>query len=139
MSPAELKLISCRLCGAIIVKISRDVCPKCHVIEEENFVKVRDFLRANPGSPVEEIVKETRVPEPQVNRFISSGRLERVNINVDHTCQTCHRTIPTGLICPECAKNLKEQVIQLKRDLKALQDKEQFRPNEGGRKPPGRR
>ena len=42
-------LISCRVCGVIMVKIAKDICPKCFQKEEELFAKIKNFLRANPG------------------------------------------------------------------------------------------
>ena len=117
MSGGDLRLISCRICGAIIMRLSRDVCPQCHVEEEERFLKVKEYLRMHPGASVKEVACETLIAENQIQYFISSGRLERVGVNVEHKCQTCHKLITTGIICPECKRDLKAHVKQLKEEV----------------------
>lgn len=121
-TPTGPKLISCRICGVIMVKFSKDVCGKCHSQEEELFQRVRDYLRANPGISIEEVAKAVGTTKQQIDFFISSGRLERVGAQIAHSCQTCNKIIKTGLICPECTKELKEKVKNLQRDLKDKKD-----------------
>ncbi len=108
------KLISCRICGAIIVKLSRDVCPKCFQKEEELFQKVKSYLRTSPGSTIEQVASDLKCTEKQVEDFIKSGRLERVGVQINHPCQICQKEILEGIICPLCKKDLKEQVSSLK-------------------------
>ncbi|MEW6708929.1 MAG: hypothetical protein AB1403_03830 [Candidatus Riflebacteria bacterium] len=108
------KLISCRVCGVIMVKLARDTCSKCFQKEEELFQKVKGFLRANPGASVKEVAQAMNCPEEHVQYFIRSGRLERVGVKVAHPCQICQKTILDGMICPECKRSLKDQVSTLK-------------------------
>lgn len=108
------KLISCRVCGAIIVKLSRDVCPKCFQKEEELFQKVKSYLRNSPGSTIVQVASDLKCDEKQVEDFIKSGRLERVGVQVSHPCQICQKVILEGIICPICKRDLKEQVGSLK-------------------------
>lgn len=108
------KLISCRVCGVIMVKLARDTCSKCFQKEEELFQKVKSFLRANPGATVPEVAQAMACPEEHVQYFIRTGRLERVGVKVAHPCQICQKTILDGMICPECKRSLKDQVNNLK-------------------------
>jgi type II secretory ATPase GspE/PulE/Tfp pilus assembly ATPase PilB-like protein len=108
-------LISCRVCGVIMVKLARDTCSKCFQKEEELFQKVKNFLRSNPGSTVPEVARAVDCSEAQVQYFVRTGRLERVGVKVSHPCQICQKTIMDGMICPECKKSLKDQVSTLKR------------------------
>ncbi len=109
------KLISCRVCGIIMVKLARDVCPKCFREEEELFQKVKNFLRTNPGASVVQVAEHAACSEEQVQAFINSGRLERVGLRkVAHPCQLCQKIIYEGVMCPECKKDLKDQVNNLK-------------------------
>ncbi|RCK81637.1 MAG: flagellar protein [Candidatus Ozemobacter sibiricus] len=117
-APVTPKLISCRVCGVIMVKFSKDVCQKCYTAEEEIFARVRDYLRANPGVTVEEVAKAVQTEPSKIEFFISSGRMERVGLQIAHTCQTCNKVIKVGLICPECSKALKEKVSTLQQELK---------------------
>lgn len=137
--PAEVKLISCRLCGVIMVKLSRDVCQKCLQTEEQFFIKVRDHLRACPGCSIDDVVIATGVSKAHVQHFISSGRLERIGAEIAHPCQTCHKTIKTGLICSECSRDLKEQVSSLKASVARFdsspdsqEDKKHRKGDDGG-------
>ncbi|MFZ2957859.1 MAG: hypothetical protein WA705_13310 [Candidatus Ozemobacteraceae bacterium] len=114
---AEMNLITCRVCGTVMVKLSRDVCNKCFQLEEELFKKVKDFLRANPGASVYEVAIALDAPSKQVEAFVNSGRLERVGVHVMHQCRTCSRIIPTGIICSDCASGIKSQVNSLKRTI----------------------
>ena len=110
----ENKLISCRVCGVIMVKLARDVCPKCFKAEEELFQKVKNFLRANPGASVAQVAENAACSAEQVQAFINSGRLERVGLRkVAHPCQLCQKVIYEGVMCPECKKELKDQVRSL--------------------------
>ncbi|MCO4782517.1 MAG: hypothetical protein KC646_09335 [Candidatus Cloacimonetes bacterium] len=45
--------------------------------ELENFQKIRDFLRNNPGSAVDEIALGTGIDERIIIRLINSGKLLR--------------------------------------------------------------
>ena len=117
-----MKLISCRGCGTIMVKLSRDICPKCFQAEEDLFLKVREYLRANPNSSIIDVATALDTTKDQIDIFINSGRLERTGVQINHQCQTCHKVIQTGLICQECADDLKKQVGNLKKSLDDRKD-----------------
>jgi ribosomal protein L32 len=117
MSSSAVKLIACRVCGVIMVKLSRDVCPKCHQVEEQLFIKVRDYVRTHPGLSIDDVAKAVGASEQQIQHFIISGRLERVGAQIAHKCQTCSKVITTGLICPDCSRGLKEQVGALQKEI----------------------
>lgn len=111
----DSKLISCRVCGVIMVKLARDVCPKCFREEEDLFQKVKNFLRTNPGASVDQVAQHAGCSEDQVQNFIRSGRLERVGLRkVAHPCQLCQATIYEGVMCSDCKRSLKDQVKILK-------------------------
>ncbi|PKL44687.1 MAG: hypothetical protein CVV41_04795 [Candidatus Riflebacteria bacterium HGW-Riflebacteria-1] len=111
----DSKLISCRVCGLIMVKLARDVCPKCFQEEELLFQKVKNFLKANPGATLEEVSKHAACDIDHVEALIRSGRLERAGVKrVAHPCQLCQAIIFDGVVCQECKKTLKEQVKLLK-------------------------
>lgn len=113
--PQAPNLISCRICGVIMVKVARDVCPKCFKEEEELFTKIKGFLRSNPGASVAQVAEHCFCTEERVTEFIKSGRLERVGLrNIAHQCELCGITIYEGVMCPDCKKNLKDQVKSLK-------------------------
>ncbi|MGM0598580.1 MAG: hypothetical protein ACQETH_02070 [Candidatus Rifleibacteriota bacterium] len=116
------KLISCRVCGVIMVKLARDICSKCFQKEEELFQRVKGYLRSNPGSTVAEVAEAMECSQDQVNYFIRTGRLERVGVKVAHPCQICQKTIMDGMICADCKKDLKDQVSSLAKETGQDQD-----------------
>lgn len=107
------KIVSCRVCGAVMVRLARDVCPECFRKEEELFAKVREFLAANPGITVPELAERVGTTVEQIEIFILTGRVERIGAQIAHQCQTCNKIIMTGLICHECLKSIKEHVSDL--------------------------
>lgn len=117
MSGIDSRLIACRTCGAIMMKLSRDICQKCYQAEEEDFIKVRDFIRDHPGASMKEVARELKIAESLIEKFVASGRLERLGFIVEHTCQTCRKQISTGIICDECKKNLKMHLQQLRDEV----------------------
>ncbi len=108
-------LISCRVCGVIMVKIAKDICPKCFKAEEELFAKIKNFLRANPGASITQVAENCECKEEAVHAFIKSGRLERVGLRrIAHQCELCNATIYEGVMCADCKKKLKDQVKLLR-------------------------
>ncbi len=108
-------LIACRICGQIMVKISRDVCPKCFKKEEELFIKIKSFLKANPGVSVPQVAQNCGCSEEDVWGFIKSGRLDRIGLSkIAHHCELCNSIIYEGVMCDDCQKKLKNQLSSLK-------------------------
>lgn len=107
-------LITCRICGQIMVKISRDVCPKCFKQEEELFSRVKTFLKNNPGVSVAQVAQSCDCSEEQVWGFIKSGRLDRIGLSqIAHHCELCNKIIYEGVMCDECQRQLKSQLNTL--------------------------
>jgi RNA polymerase subunit RPABC4/transcription elongation factor Spt4 len=117
MAGSDMKLITCKMCGTVMMKLSRDICPICHQKEEEFFIRLKDFIRTNPNCTVEEVATALNAPPEKIDAFINSGRLERTGVHFPHACQTCHRIITTGLICGECSDKIKKQVADLKKSI----------------------
>ena len=117
MPDFDPRLIACRRCGVIMMKLSRDICQKCYLEEEEDFNKVKDYLRDHPGASMKEVAVGTSVAESLIEKFVSSGRLERLGVVVEHMCQTCQKQISSGIICPECKKDLKMHLQQLREEV----------------------
>ena len=98
-----------------MVKIAKDICPKCFKEEEELFAKIKNFLRANPGASITQVAENCNCKEEAVHAFIKSGRLERVGLRrIAHQCELCNATIYEGVMCADCKKKLKDQVKLLR-------------------------
>lgn len=129
MSMPDLRLITCRNCGAVMVKISRDLCQKCYQEDEDLFIKIKDYLRSNPGASIAEVAAGVEATIDKVENFVNSGRLERVGVHVPHQCQTCGAIIQTGIICPDCTQGIQTQVDSLKKNI--AQKKEEKKGDDG--------
>lgn len=119
----KLNLVTCRSCGTIMLKMSKDVCEPCHEKEERAFLLVRDYLRQHPGASIPETAEATEVSDSLIQHFIATGRLERVGVELEHACQTCGKHIASGLICPTCAQEIQDQVQKLRGEISAKKGK----------------
>ena len=107
-------LTTCKNCGALMVKVTRDICPECYRKEELLFLKIKDFLKMNLGANITQVAQSCDCTEEEVFGFIKSGRLERIGLGrIAHPCELCNTTIYEGVMCEECKKKLKNQVNTL--------------------------
>ena len=108
-------LITCRNCGVIMVKKSRDLCQSCFAEEERLFTRIKDFLRANPGANIEQIAINCNCEKEKILYFLKTGRLERLGFRkIVHQCEICGETIYEGVMCQDCKRSLKDQVNALR-------------------------
>jgi len=100
-----MPLANCKECGKLFVKISSDICPECQKKEEEDFNRVREYLKTHPNANLQEIIDATGVSEAKVSKFIRAGRL-----SIKPTCESCGKPIDSGRFCPECRLKLLREV-----------------------------
>lgn len=113
---SEENISTCRMCGTVMFRSTRDLCSKCSKNEEELFQKTRNFLRANPGATVEQVARFLDCNPDTITGFITSGRLARAGIRrIAHECQLCRSIIYEGNLCADCEKNLQTQVTSLQK------------------------
>lgn len=109
-----MTLANCRQCGRLFNQVARDICPQCIAEEEEQFMKVRDYLRDNRYASMAEVSEATEVPVTLIIRFIQEGRLKVVqNPNITYPCERCGKAIAHGRYCQECATEMKKSLDQL--------------------------
>lgn len=118
------EISNCPRCDAIFVKTQiRDVCPKCWKEEEEAYDKVYKFIRKreNRMATIPQVVEGTGVEEELILKFIKTGRLKVAqNPHLGYPCDKCGKTIQKGVLCPNCAE-------QLRNDLKKAEEEEKRR------------
>lgn len=107
------KLITCRVCSAIMTSLGRDTCPQCFRAEEELFQKMKKYLRENGNATIAQIADAIECTTEQVIYFINSGRLEKLGTTISRPCQMCQKPIEHGRICQECNRSIKDQVGNL--------------------------
>ncbi|MGC8971094.1 MAG: MerR family transcriptional regulator [bacterium] len=100
-----MPLANCKECGRLFVKTSSDICPECQKKEEEDFNRVKEYLKTHPNAKLQDIVDATGVSEAKVSKFIKAGRL-----SVKPMCESCGKPIDSGRFCPECRLKLLTEV-----------------------------
>lgn len=110
-----MEVKNCPKCGKIFTQIKDPICPSCLKQDEEDFQKVRDFLKEYPKSTMSEIVQITGVSAKRINKYLRDGRLEITEgISEFLTCLHCGKPITTGRFCRDCATSLANDVIPKK-------------------------
>ncbi|MBX6378060.1 MAG: MerR family transcriptional regulator, partial [Clostridia bacterium] len=101
-----MQLRNCRVCGRVFVAASGDRCPSCLAREEQEYERVRAFLRDRPGATPEEVVEATDVPLERVLEWLREGRLEVRQWGSVLTCRGCGVPIEAGAFCAACRERL---------------------------------
>jgi hypothetical protein len=65
----------CAECGRLFPFLARGVCADCSHAREERFLRVRDWLRANPGAHLDEAAEACEVSPTLVQEWVREGRL----------------------------------------------------------------
>ena len=128
----ELK--NCRRCKRIFMyAIGPQICEACKKLEEEEFERVRQFLKEFPGATIQEVSKETNVSTQLIYRFLKEGRIEVAeNSPIALQCESCGVRINSGRFCVNCSKRIANEMINAGRSLKeSLKDYDE-KENEGG-------
>jgi len=110
----------CKECRKIFQYVSGPVlCPVCRKRDEEDFEKVRKFLRDYPGANMQEVSDNTGVSPAKISRWLKEERLEvSENSLVALNCEKCGVRIRSGRFCVECSKGLAKEMINMGKDLK---------------------
>jgi len=71
--------------------------------DEEDFQKVRLFLKEFPGTKIDVVEKYTGVPHKKILKYLKEERLELSEASEDFLkCSKCGKPIKTGMYCSEC-------------------------------------
>lgn len=110
---------NCRKCRKIFMYSSGpQICEACKKAEEDEFEKVRVFVRDYPGATVQEVSRETEVAVQTIHRFLKEGRLEVSESSpIALQCENCGARIKSGRFCIECSKRLANDMIKAGRSL----------------------
>ena len=116
----------CRNCKKMFQYTTGPVlCPKCKQLEEEMFLKVKDYLRENPGSNMSDVSQATNVSATLIEKFLKQGRLQvSQDSPIKLTCDKCGKKITTGKFCDSCKKEILEGLSEVKHSMVEQQAKE---------------
>lgn len=117
---------TCSFCGKLFQSLGVPNCPQCSLKLDEDFIKVREHLYANPKSTLHatEIAEETGVSEKAVLYFLKEGKLARKETEkIDLTCARCGVSIASGKLCTKCVSSWNSEVGAIARSSDKPGDK----------------
>lgn len=104
-----MELKNCPECGKLFVHTERNLCPECVRREDDDFERVRRFLRDEPQATIERVSRMTGVSEPVILRLLRHGRLTLPEGSpIALRCERCEAPIDAGRLCKACRKELAE-------------------------------
>ncbi|MDI6894283.1 MAG: hypothetical protein QME70_06705 [Bacillota bacterium] len=102
---------NCPRCDRVFVFRGREICPSCVAEEEEQFERVRLFLRQSPGATLEEVEEATGAPSELILSFLRQGRLMATDgLKGAVVCQRCGAPVDGGYLCASCSRELAQEV-----------------------------
>jgi flagellar operon protein (TIGR03826 family) len=108
-----MEIRNCRRCGKIFQFTGSYICASCIRQEEEDFKKVKEYLRTHSGSTSLEVSENTEVEIQTIERFIRQGLLDSDEYDLvdgELECEKCGHPIKSGRFCERC-------LVQLQQDL----------------------
>jgi flagellar operon protein (TIGR03826 family) len=114
------ELRNCKRCKKIFMwAAGYQICEACKKLEEEEFERVRKFLRDYPGATINEVSEATEVSTQLIYRFLRDGRLEVTdNSPIALQCENCGIRILSGRFCVSCSKKLAAEMMNAGKSLK---------------------
>lgn len=103
-----MRLRNCARCGTLFASPGgQELCARCVREDQEDFEKVRKYLKENPRAALLEVSQATGVSVPRIKEYIRQGRLA-LSTEGDEglTCERCGRPISTGRFCERCARGI---------------------------------
>lgn len=120
---------NCKRCRKIIMySVGPQLCEDCKKLEEEEFTKVRKFVRDYPGATIQEVSEATEVAQNTIHKYLKDGLLEVAeNSPIAIQCENCGARIRSGRFCAQCSATLARDMMNAGRTLVRDQTN-----NEGG-------
>lgn len=114
----------CRHCKKMFQYVAGEmICPKCKQIQEDQFQKVKEYLRENPGAAMNTVSEETKVTVKLIQKFLKEGRLEVVpGSPISLTCEKCGAPVLSGRYCNKCKSDLVNQLSDVVKDIKSAHE-----------------
>ncbi|EGO62275.1 hypothetical protein [Acetonema longum] len=101
----------CAECGKLCADHPSGLCNACQRVDEENAIKVYEYLREVKSASIEEIHEVTGVKHKTILRLIKTGRVATdAEVAISYPCETCGEPITDGRLCLKCSKKMAEQM-----------------------------
>ncbi len=127
---------NCRKCGKIFNYISGPIiCPACQEKQEEEFQKVKEYIRSNPGCTLVQTAKDCEVEANLIKQWVKEERLEFTGGGAtDITCEKCGKAIFTGRFCDDCKKELGQSLSDTADSMRPKKKEPPKKPESSGNK-----
>jgi flagellar operon protein (TIGR03826 family) len=105
-----VQLRNCSRCGKIFAYVSKRICPDCLQEIEQDFERIRVYVKANPGATVAEIANELEVDPELIMEFVRQGRSDVVVNGLALQCERCGEDVIMGRYCEKCRQELDKEL-----------------------------
>ncbi len=124
-----MEVKTCKRCRVLFHHVvGPQLCERCKRKDEEDFVKVKEYLYENPGASMAKVCEELDVTVRQIQQYLREGRLtvsKDSPIGLD--CERCGSRIVTGRYCDTCRNTMTNQLSSV---AKGMQQEKQSKPKE---------
>lgn len=106
---------NCPRCKKIFTPLNNNLlCPNCIKEEEDEFQRVRNYVRENRGVDIHLTSEATQVSVKKIIRYLREGRLEVTEGMQDFLkCEKCGVPIRTGRFCKNCMDKMSEGLTSM--------------------------
>jgi hypothetical protein len=105
----------------VFTRIASPVCPRCEKVDEENFNKVREYIKDDPLCNINELSEATEVPVKRILQFLREGRLEVTKgLSGELNCVKCGTVIEKGNFCDACTVKLNKEIREVYTPVQTL-------------------
>lgn len=110
-----MEVRNCRRCRRLFNYLGGvSICPVCKDELEKKFYVVRDYIRENPHSTIQEVAQETETDVKQIGDWVKEGRLVLTSDSpIIVKCEKCGAPVTKGRFCDNCSQNLTENLEAL--------------------------
>ncbi len=110
-----MSLKNCPKCKRLFSpKPGHFICPECEKQDEQEFQKVREYLRKNRGADINVVSEETGVSTKKILKYLREGKLEVSEGMKDLIkCEKCGVSIRNGQFCRKCSEEVSKQFSSL--------------------------
>lgn len=110
---------NCKECRKIFMYAGGpQICEACRRKDDEEFEKVRKFVRDFTGATMQEASDATGVSLAKIHKYLREDRLEvAADSPIAIQCENCGVRIRSGRFCVECSKSLARDMMDAGRSL----------------------
>ncbi len=130
-----MALRNCARCGKLFTAVSSSMklCIDCEREDQDQFNKVKEYLKEHAAATVIEITKATGVERKQIYEWVKSGRLDIASVvDLGLSCESCGKSIKSGRFCIECAARIESDARKVLSEGKPTQQAADKRKERAG-------